>query len=101
MRTQPELQTILTDLIGNSNVYFQPPGEEAMEYPCIRYAFEGYHVIHADNKKYKKCKRYGLTVIDFDPDSELPDKVLELPYCSFNRAYVYKGLHHFVFTLYF
>jgi hypothetical protein len=40
-------------------------------------------------------------VIDRNPDSELPDKVIELPLCKFDRFYTADNLNHTVFTLFF
>jgi hypothetical protein len=42
-----------------------------------------------------------VTVIDRNPDSELPDKVEELPFCRFDRFYATENLNHHVFNLFF
>lgn len=83
-----------------SNVYFQPPSSIQMKYPCIRYTLSSENIRHADNKKYTKHKRYSVTVIDRNPDSLLPDRVGDLPYCSLERTYFADGLNHFVYTIY-
>ena len=72
-----------------------------MQYPCILYEREGSHTEHADNKKYQHIKRYQVTVIDRNPDSEIPDQVIELPLCSFDRYFPADNLNHWVFTLFF
>jgi hypothetical protein len=46
-------------------------------------------------------KQYQVTVIDRNPDSELPDMVEELPLCSFDRYFAADSLNHYVFTLFF
>jgi hypothetical protein len=85
----------------SEHVYFQPPPNIQMQYPCIIYKREDSHAEFAGNKKYMHTKRYQVTVVDRNPDTELPDKVEELPLCSFDRYYPASGLHHYVFTLFF
>ncbi len=82
-------------------VYFQPPAGVEMQYPCIIYKRDDIHTLYADNITYKKKKRYMVTVIDTTPDSDIPDKVAELPLCSYDRFYTADSLNHDVFTLYF
>lgn len=82
------------------NVYFSPPASISMKYPCIRYEFSNFNTDYADNQNYLVRKRYTATVIDYDPDSELPEEMLKIPYCSSDRSYVVDGLNHFVFTIF-
>lgn len=96
-----ELQALLEALLGSSNVYFQPPASVQMAYPCIIYKRDDRAVSFADNRPYKSMKRYQLTVVDRDPDSEIPDKVADLPFCSFERFFTADNLNHDVFTIYF
>lgn len=83
------------------NCYFEPPADIMMKYPCIVYSLSGEKVKRADNRKYGNMKRYSVTVVDSDPDSEIPDEVGELEYCSFDRKYTSDGMHHFVYSLFF
>lgn len=101
-----QLQTLLEQLISDQpadklNVYFQPPANVQMVYPCIVYQREYEDAKFAGNAPYNRTKRYLVTVIDRDPDSNIPDKVAALPLCSFDRAYVADNLHHDVFRLFF
>ena len=72
-----------------------------MEYPCIVYSKDAEATRYADDLPYSRTARYQVTVIDEDPDSELPDKVGNLPLCSFEQHFVVDNLHHNVFSLYF
>lgn len=83
------------------NLYFQPPSSVRMVYPCIVYARAKLNVKHADNKPYLMKDCYSVTVIDEDPDSEIPGKVAALPLCSFERHYTADNLNHDRFNLYF
>lgn len=96
-----ELHEKLCEILGSRNVYFQPPESIKMKYPCIRYERSGINTEYADNKAYRKLKQYTITVIDRDPDSELIDRVLELPFSSFSRHYVADNLNHDVSVLYY
>lgn len=89
------------DLLGSSNVYFQPPPSVSMKYPCIVYRRDYATTIFADNTPYKNKKRYQITVIDPDPDSEIPDKVAKLPMCSFDRFFTADNLNHDIYNLFF
>lgn len=82
-------------------VYFQPPANVAMVYPCIVYQRDQAETEFADNLPYRRTKRYQVTIIDQDPDSVIPDKVAELPMCLFERHFTAGNLHHDVYTLYF
>lgn len=101
MAPRLELQNLLEGLLGSSNVYFQPPANVQMNYPCIVYKRDSADTQFAGNKPYLYVKRYMVTVIDRNPDSEIPDKIAQQPMCLFDRNYAADGLHHDVFNLYF
>lgn len=100
-RSRLELQSVLEEILGSRNVYFQPPESLKLKYPCVLYELSDILVDHADDEVYRKFKQYMITVIDKDPDSELPDKINDLKYCEMDRFYVSNNLNHWVFTLYF
>lgn len=101
MKRRHKLHKILKDILGSENVYFQPPESVKMKYPAIVYLRSNERIIHADNIPYKRVKRYQITVITKDPDSDIPDKIGELSGASFNRFFTSEGLNHDVYTLYF
>jgi hypothetical protein len=101
MPSRLELQSLLLDLLGSSNVYFQPPSNVQMQYPAIVYKRDDIRTEFADNKPYKHKKRYQVTVMDRDPDSDIHEKVAALPLCSYDRSYTADNLNHDVFNLFF
>jgi len=101
MSRRYELNDIFKDLLGNNNVYFQPPESIKLSYPCIIYQLSDIDTRRADDLLYLKKPRYTVTLIDKNPDTEFVDQILELPYCSFDRMFASDNLNHFVFTLYF
>ena len=96
-----ELQTKLENILGSRNVYFQPPSNTKIEYPCIVYERDDIDQRFADNRTYINTVRYSLTLIGRSPESNLVSKILELPYCSYDRFYTTDSLNHDVFTLYY
>lgn len=101
MASRLELQTKLEELLESRHVYYQPPSTVKMEYPAIVYSLNDIDIRKADNANYMSTKQYTVTVIDKRPDNSVIDKLLELPYCSYDRPYVADNLHHDVLTLYF
>jgi len=102
MGRRQQLHDILLEIVGeNGYVYFQPPASLTMQYPCIRYERSTARTAFADDVPYRYTKKYTLTVLDQDPDSDIPDKVAALPQCIHNRWYAVNQLNHDVFELYY
>jgi hypothetical protein len=101
MRPRSQLHTLLLALHSGITVYFQPPTKEKLVYPCIKYELDDVQPEFADNIPYMRTKKYLLTVIVDDPDSDIPDKVGALPMCMFDRHFAADQLNHYVFTLFF
>jgi hypothetical protein len=85
----------------SENVYFQPPTNVQLKYPCIVYTRDFADTKFADDIPYDHTKRYMITVIDRDPDSDIPDKVAAMPLSLFNRFYTVDNLNHDVYNVYF
>lgn len=101
MGKRVDLQAILETILGSRNVYFQPPETVKMQYSCIVYERYSGDTVFADNKPYSYSQRYKVTVIDKNPDSEILDKVAELPMSTFDRHYTADNLNHDVYDLYY
>ena len=80
MASRIDLQHKLEEILGNKNVYFQPPANFRMSYPCIRYKLNKKDIKKADNKAYLKANCYTVTLIHNDPDNQVQDDILDLPY---------------------
>lgn len=92
-------ETVLEE--ASRHVYYQPPENIKMQYPCVLYELDRADIRHADNARYIKWPRYTVTAIDRDPDGRIPDKLLTLSYCSFDRRFINDNLYHDVFTIYY
>jgi hypothetical protein len=101
MAPRLQLQTILEDLLGTRDVYFQTPPSTGMQYPCIIFKLDYVDTDYAGNRPYSHRKRYLVTSIDRNPDSETPSKIAELPTASFSSRFVTDQLNHEAYTLYF
>lgn len=106
MKTRQELHEVLTGIaaefeIPASHVYYQPPATIKMRYPCIVYNRNRTKTRYANNAPYTLTRLYTVTVVDKDPDSEIPDRVALLPMCEHNRTFTVDNLYHYVYDLYF
>lgn len=96
-----ELHEKLAEILGNRNVYFQPPEGQKIYYPCVMYERSKIDSVFADDKTYLGRKLYTLILIYEDPDSELPEKLLAgFSYIRNTRNYQADNLNHDVFELY-
>lgn len=96
-----ELDALLVEVSGTENVYFQPPPNLTMQYPCVVYERDSADTEFADNRPYHRTQRYQVSVISRNPDSEIPSKIAELPMCIHSRFFTADNLNHDVFTLFF
>lgn len=96
-----KLRSILEPYGASNNVYFQPPESIKLNYPCIIYQLESIEVRRADNNIYTRQRQYEITIIDKNPDSEFPDRLLDiLPTASHRNHFVSDNLYHDVFSIY-
>ena len=101
MASRLSLQSMLEEILGSRNVYFDPPPSVQMKYDAIRYSRSNIQNTHANDSVYTQRNRYELVAIYEDPDSELPLKLSKLPMCRHDRHYKADNLNHDVFTLYY
>jgi len=93
-----QLQTLLESICPH--VYFQPPSNIIMQYPCIVYRRTSEEVKWADNGRFNEYLRYEVTIIDRDPDSPIPGLLKQTPLVSFDRHFASDDLNHDVYNLY-
>ena len=96
-----ELNSILKEILGSDNVYYQPPENLKLKFPCIIYELEGKDVKFADDGKYTSKRKYSVTIVDKNPDTEIPERLEQLPLTRFNRRYVADNIYHSVYSLYY
>lgn len=101
MGTRSELHEKLCSTLGSRNVYFQPPENLKMSYPCIVYSRIDINNSYANNSVYSQNNHYQLIYISKDPDSQVPSELTKLNYCQFDRHYVQNNLYHDVLNIYY
>ena len=99
MASRLDLQSKLEELLDSNEVYYKPPKNTMMSYPAIRYHLKDIVLNHADDSSYTKRNRYEVIVIDKKPDNLVISKLLDLPYCSYDRQYISDNLYHDVLIL--
>lgn len=99
LRPRSDFHEILKTFVDN--VYFQPPPSISLSYPCIVYQRDYADTKFADDIPYDHTLRYMVTVIDRNPDSDIPIKVASLQMSIFNRFYTADDLNHDVYVVYF
>lgn len=103
MGTRLELHEGLVEVAGPSyHVYYQPPTNVEIEYPCIVYERDRPYSRCADNETYSFLRQYQLTVISRDPDCALPETLVKhFPLCREERRFVLDNLYHTILNIYF
>lgn len=77
-------------------VYFQPPANVKMDYPCVVYHYVGDDTLRANNDRYITQREYSITVMDMNPDSTIHEEILDLfkSKCSLVSRAVVNNLNH-------
>ena len=101
MGTREDLDALFCSTLGSENVYFQPPENLKIQYPCIIYSLDGFHDHRADNTTYNRRRRYDVIYITRDPDDEMIETLEDLPCCSMGSPYTVDNLHHYPYTIYY
>lgn len=84
------------------NVYFQPPSNITMAYPCIVYRKSGKMRLYGSDVIHFSKQEYVITVMDKNPDTEIPDRIESaLPYCGVDQHYTVDNLNHVILSLYY
>lgn len=102
MRKRTDLNPKFKEILGNNNVYFQPPESVKLKYDCIIYKDVTPFTRRANNHVYILQHKYQITYITSNPNSTIPDTLL-LSFEHIDRVndFVSDNLYHYVFELYF
>lgn len=95
------LQVILEELLGSSNVYFQPPRGLNISYPAIVYNIDSSMTEYANGKPYKIQDRYHIQYIDRKNNLDVHRKIQELPMTRFTSYFSTDGLNHYNYTIHY
>jgi hypothetical protein len=102
MNRREQLSDIFHNTLGVKNVYFQPPTNTQIKYPCIVYKLLGWSNRRADDISYTRQQRWQVTYITKDPDSPVPESFFDVfQMCSHQNRFTSDNLYHDVFNIYY
>lgn len=100
MGTRQGLHSELLKFIPN--VYFQPPSNIQMSYPCIVYNKAGKYNLMGNDELYFSMQEYRLMLIERDPDSTVADEIVKhFRNCRIDQYYTVNNLNHTTLELYY
>lgn len=100
MSSRLDLQKEFKKILGNNNVYFQPPEDTKLSYPCIIFRLLNPNLNQADNKIYLWRDRYMVTIISKDPKNILAKRFMEsFPHAVYGSRTISNNLYHDNLTL--
>lgn len=96
------LQKKLCSILGTNNVYFEPPENIKLNYPCFIYFSGSPFTSSANNKLYLFTNSYNVTYIDINPCTDIIKIMLSnFDYITTGSSFVNDGLHHYTFDIFF
>jgi hypothetical protein len=99
MDNRLKLQNLLEEILGSDQVYYQPPSSVRMKYPAIVYSRNKIDNLVANDGVYLQRFSYQITVMDYDPDSEIVMKISRIPGINHGTHFTSDNLNHDTFTL--
>lgn len=102
-QSRREFQKILESVISpyGGNVYFQPPENIKLKFPCILFEVSSMDLTHADNTLYERVIQFSVMYISKTTNEDVVDKLTALPYSWFERHFVQDGLNHYIFRIFY
>lgn len=86
----------------NLKLYFQPPSNIQLTYPCIIYSKTDTYRQYGNDSVYLRKQGYKLMVIDKNPDSVIAESIEEhFQYCKVEQHYTVDNLNHTTLQLYY
>lgn len=83
-------------------LYFSPPADKVMTYPCIVYSKIIPSIIFANDNIYKNTQEYQLTVVERDPDSNKADLINDhFRYSTITNKIIFDKLYQTTIKLYY
>lgn len=95
MLTRLELQALLEEDLGSKNVYYHPPSNTKMSYPCYVYSFNNIDTRRADNKNYLFKGEWSITHIYKNiADEHVVEFLKKFPTARHTNHRYFDGLWH-------
>lgn len=101
MSSRLDLHNKLVSILGTNNVYYQPPENLKMTYPCIRYNLTKVNAVKASDSVHILHPRYEIMLISTKNMDSLSVRILcEIPQTIMERVYISDGMYHYVYSHY-
>lgn len=93
-----ELHQMLCALLGRKDrVYYQPPSNVSLVYPCIVYSLDRIHTEFGNNMHYYNSHQYTVTYITKKADDLFYEKLAAVPQLTMEQKFISDNLYHYVF----
>lgn len=91
-----QVHQTLVDIAGSDvKVYYQPPTNVSLQYPCIVYRSTGTNTAYANNEPYYYVYEFEIVVMSMDPEFQLPYDILNgISYTSITSQYQRDNIYH-------
>lgn len=97
-----ELQNKLEEVLGSNKVYYRPPENKKLVYPCIVYNLRNGDTRYADNNSYTFTRCYDVQLIHKTADTEVIEALISsFPYIRLENSFNFDNLIHENFVLYY
>lgn len=90
--------SVLKEIVGD-NVYFNPPSNLKIQYPCVVYSINDILNKNADDEVYKQNIKYDCTLITKNVNDPLLKDLSKIKTFRYSRHYVVDSLHHYAFLI--
>ena len=98
-KTRLDVHALLQEISGyGSRIYYNPPENIKMGYPCIVYSRVNLGARHADNMPYFRYDTYTVTHIYAKESDNSLSELLTSSGFVFDRNFITDNLHHDVYT---
>ena len=95
--SRTELHNVLLGFAGSGHVFFQPPPNVRISYPCFVYSLRDMNARFADDGPYIVSDWYDVTYITKDPDDLVVQNLVKIKGFVFNRWFAADDLNHYAF----
>lgn len=90
--------SVLKEIVGD-NIYFNPPSNLKIQYPCCVCSINDILNKNADDEVYNQNVRYDCTLITKNVNDPLLKELSKINTFRYSRHYVVDGLHHYAFLI--
>lgn len=99
MSEQEDFHNQLEAIFPGLNLYYRPPTNLLLEYPCIVYDVKNFNASRANNAVYVNGTTFRATVMSVLPGYEDTRNMLQLAHSEHINSFISDGIVHEVFDI--